>query len=279
LSIAVDFYHQNIFKHENAGYLQALMQETGLSKDTIVRFKIGLAGDSSLLTEHFKSMKVSVKDAIVSGLGVRTKEGVVDYFAFRTIFPLWRDGKPWFLTARRIAGATPDKHYEQGKYKHLRTNELVVLDQFVNEEIVESQNDLIITEGITDTCMAIEKGLPAIGVLGVSAFKQDWKKRLAGKNVFICFDNDEPGREGAKRIQALLKGSNIIRLPEEGMDLSDFFNKGHSVDEFNALLKSAEPDEKPIELGHLLDIEDPTYESKRVSVQIIIVDNSNAFRH
>ena len=278
LLFAVDFYNQNLLKSENQNFLQTFIMETGLSSETISRFKIGLAGGSNLLIEQLRNTKISLKDAIASGLVVRTKEGIVDYFSFRTIFPLWREGKPWFLTARRIHGVTPDKHYEQGKYKHLRTNEYIALDQFVNEEIVESQNDLIITEGITDTCMALQKGLPAIGVLGVAAFKQDWKKRLLGKNVYICFDNDEPGREGSKRIQSLLKGSKIIHLPEEGMDLSDFFNKGRSIEEFNALLKNAEPDEKPIELSHLLDIEDPKYDSKLVSVQIIIVGmNSNAF--
>ena len=60
--------------------------------------------------------------------------------------------------------------------------------------------------------------------------------------------------------------------------MSDFFNGGGTVEAFRKLMKSATPDEVPIELHHLLDIEDPKYDSKLVSVEVVVLGmNSNSF--
>ena len=43
-------------------------------------------------------------------------------------------------------------------------------------------------------------------------------------------------------------------------------------------MKSATPDEVPMDLHHLLDIEDPKYDSKLVSVEVVVLGmNSNSF--
>lgn len=279
LSLAVDFYHENFLKNENKHLLKSFVAETGLSDETIRQQKIGLATEPTLLFEFLKSKEIQARNMIASSLIVRTRTGMTDYFTYRTIFPLFRNGKPWFITARRIKGETPtDLPWEQGKYKHIKTSSLLSLNQFINEDILEATPELIITEGVTDTLMAIQMGLPAIGVLGASAFKESWGKKLEGKTVYICFDADDAGREGAKRTQSFLKGSKLIRLSEEGTDLSDFFNGGGTVDVFRKLMKTALPDELPIELHHLLDIEDPKYDSKLVSVDVVVLGmNSNSF--
>ena len=93
LSIAADFYHENFLKEENKHFLESFVAETGLSEETVRLQKIGLATEPTLLFEFLKGKEIQAREMIASSLVVRTKTGMTDYFTFRTIFPLFLQGK------------------------------------------------------------------------------------------------------------------------------------------------------------------------------------------
>lgn len=76
-----------------------------------------------------------------------------------------------------------------------------------------------------------------VGVPGEQTFKKDWISLFNGRNITVCFDNDEAGiRETSKRINDLVSnGSSIfaVNWPEEfkkGYDVNDFV-KEHAIAE------------------------------------------------
>lgn len=130
---------------------------------------------------------------------------------------------------------------------------------------------IVICEGELDRLLLLSKGIPAItSTHGAGTFKPEWIDKLQQiKNVYICFDNDEAGRNGAIRIAKELENRGkenvfIINLPEEvgpKGDITDYFIKlgGSADDLFNKYARKY-PEKidtsnfAPISLNELADI-------------------------
>ena len=108
--------------------------------------------------------------------------------------------------------------------------------------------NILITEGEWDMLAAAEAGIQGVatGTAGAGCFKPEWAASLRGKNVVICYDNDEAGRSGAQRVGGRLYGIatsvRIAMLPTDklGGDISDFLAE-HDVSEFRQVLNAAKP--------------------------------------
>lgn len=98
----------------------------------------------------------------------------------------------------------------------------------------EDERDTYLMAGFKDAAIARKNGLNAVTFThGEGSFPKLYKHSFKGKKVYICYDNDEGGREGAKRTATLLKEAGaypiIVDLSlvcaEEGEDIHDFFIK------------------------------------------------------
>jgi DNA primase len=81
---------------------------------------------------------------------------------------------------------------------------------------------------------------------GARAFRKEWAKEFEPiPNVYICFDNDEAGRNGALHVGRMIPQAKIVELPKEvgeGGDVTDFFVRlGRSREDFLKLLQKAKP--------------------------------------
>jgi len=100
---------------------------------------------------------------------------------------------------------------------------------------------VIITEGEFDTIKGHQEGIKNIvgTTLGAASFPDEWIKHIKDfKTIYICFDSDEMGQRGARKVAELLglqKCKNII-LPEK--DLNDYLLK-YTIKDFNVLFKTA----------------------------------------
>lgn len=102
------------------------------------------------------------------------------------------------------------------------------------ETLKESTDKLVICEGELDRLLLESKGISTItSTHGAMTFKQEWVDKISNyQNVYICFDNDEAGRNGAIRVAELVENkdrkTHVITLPEEvgeGGDITDYFIK------------------------------------------------------
>lgn len=115
------------------------------------------------------------------------------------------------------------------------------------ERVLAKPEQIIICEGEFDRLVLETQGFLAVtSTGGAGTFRTEWAEALREiPSVYLCFDNDEAGRQGAKRIAQLIPHARIVNLPDEvgdGGDVTDFFARlRKSREEFSTLLEAAQP--------------------------------------
>lgn len=108
---------------------------------------------------------------------------------------------------------------------------------------IKEGEPIFIPEGEKDVNTLIKKGYAAFSCGGAN----DWNKNVSefcnGAEVIILADNDDPGKKLAATIEKDLKGISksvkiIVPMPDTPKaDITDYFEAGHSKEEFEALIK------------------------------------------
>lgn len=114
-------------------------------------------------------------------------------------------------------------------------------------DILDHSDTVIITEGEMDAVIGRQHGLPTLShTAGASAWDERWNEEFEGKIVYVCYDCDDAGRRGARRVARSLelfaKQVHIIALPLKGNgdDLTNYFvDQGYDATEFYNLMKLA----------------------------------------
>jgi DNA primase catalytic core len=115
----------------------------------------------------------------------------------------------------------------------------------VNRQAVKRSQSIILTESIIDALTLYDQGFKnVVPVYGVNGLIDDhlslFHRRI--KEVYLCFDADEAGKQGAEAVALRLKekeiACHIITLPVKDVNL---FFKRHTPEEFETLLKQANP--------------------------------------
>lgn len=143
--------------------------------------------------------------------------------------------------------------------------------QLFGEEILEESETVIITEGEPDCIIGRQHDLPTIShTAGASAWDERWNERFEGKIVYICYDCDDAGRRGARRVARSLelfaKQIHVISLPLKGNgdDLTNYFvDQGYTASDFYTLMKTAS--ENANRTSHLAGLR--TQEPREVSLE------------
>ncbi len=108
-------------------------------------------------------------------------------------------------------------------------------------ERLKSNDKVIVCEGEFDQMILEKHGIAAVtSTAGAGTFKREWLDYFHGcQEIHICFDLDEAGKKGAKRVAQGLSAVNdakiyIASLPQElggGGDITDYFVKGYKIDD------------------------------------------------
>lgn len=115
------------------------------------------------------------------------------------------------------------------------------------ERVLAKPTQIIICEGEFDRLVLESQGYAAVtSTGGALTFRREWGPYFDPiPSIYVCFDNDDAGREGAQRVAEAIPRALIVRLPEEvgeGGDVTDFFVRlGRVRDEFERLLDAAQP--------------------------------------
>lgn len=111
-------------------------------------------------------------------------------------------------------------------------------------------DDVLLVAGEWDMLAALSAGFRCVatGTGGEGTWKPVWATAFKGKRVFVIYDVDAAGREGAAKVRTALKAAgvtvHVVELPlsgdndKDGKDLSDYLAL-HSADDLRTLL--AEP--------------------------------------
>lgn len=104
---------------------------------------------------------------------------------------------------------------------------------------IADYNKILITEGEKDCLVAWSKKIPAVtSTNGALTFKEEWSQYFDGKEVIVCFDNDETGGRGMAKVLELIPQAKLVFLPDRPgvKDISDYVSSGGDLEE---LLRTA----------------------------------------
>lgn len=151
------------------------------------------------------------------------------------------------------------------------------------------KDEIVLVEGEMDMLTSKCVGLNAMTVTsGAGVWKFEWNRLFTGKTVYICYDVDDKGRDGAYRVALSLyksaKAVYIVNLPLKspaGADITNYFvNDGYTLDDFEQLMKAtelfevhekpaAERDEKVYQI-HLSQASHKNYYYKQVEIDAMV---------
>jgi hypothetical protein len=109
-------------------------------------------------------------------------------------------------------------------------------------------DEILLCEGEMDFLMGRDKGFNSMTwTSGVASWQDKWNTLFEGKTVFICFDDDDAGRAGGRKVALKLTRAgakcHIIQLSIEnvkGGDLTDYFHSlGNTASDFRELMEES----------------------------------------
>lgn len=119
--------------------------------------------------------------------------------------------------------------------------------QIYGLDVLAKNDKIVITEGETDRLLLQQHGQPAVThTAGAMTFRPQWGPLFEGKEVWVCYDNDETGKKGAQKVRNILKNFaevHIMEIPltNKGADITDYLHKeGHSIEDFRVLMQECQ---------------------------------------
>lgn len=198
-------------------------------------------------------------------------------------------GKSWItIPVRDATGIVQfmklrqDPFVPSGGAKYMHTGGEAAI--FNTEVLKDKPDQLVICEGEFDCLVLRAFGIPAItSTAGARTFKEEWIEKLTSvRHLYICFDNDDAGVQGANelidKLSTALPSTSILQitLPHEvgeHGDITDYFKLPYADPEDlfeNAVLRSGP---KPIDVSTFEEI--TTKELAKVLDLTIKHDNEN----
>lgn len=115
---------------------------------------------------------------------------------------------------------------------------------------IERKEPVFIPEGEKDVNTLVKKGYAAFSCGGANDWNKNVSELCKDADVIVLADNDDPGKKLASTVVRDLKGTAksikiIIPMPEvPKADITDYFEAGHTVEEFENLIRNIGDTEK-----------------------------------
>jgi len=221
LNRVVSFYHKTFCEDPRA---REYLRSRGITDNAIFSdFTIGFSNGTLLNTIPDEG---DIREALKE-LGILNERGH-EMFYGSAVFPIFDENKDAVgIYGRRITDGETAHFYLPGPRRGV-----------FNYQAAKRSKSIILTESIIDALTLYNAGfkdvLPCYGVHGFTRDQLDLITRSQVKEVYICFDKDDAGKEGAEKIAAQLKEKNIepyiVQLPaiplptaEDKVDINTFF--------------------------------------------------------
>jgi DNA primase catalytic core len=252
LNRVVSFHHKTFCEDQRAA---EYLRSRGITDNSIFAdFKIGFSNGTLLNTIPDDG---DVRDALKE-IGILNSKGHEMFYGC-VVFPIFDENKDCVgLYGRRLVLSesegtqninSPNHLYLPGPRKGV-----------FNYQAAKRSKALILTESIIDALTLYSAGfkdvIPCYGVNGLTEDHLTLFARCQTKEVYLCFDRDDAGNQGAERIAGRLRDKGIdpyiVNLPSlesgEKTDINSFFSFDSAQDRlstadapliFERLLKEA----------------------------------------
>ena len=224
------FYHETFLSSPQA---QEYLKSRGITRPEIYgAFQIGYADGKLLSTLPREGGLVNA----LKKTGILNRYGK-ELFLNCVVVPLFDSGgNVAGMYGRKVRDGEVNHLYLPGKRQGI-----------ANRAAAASSEAIILTESIIDALSLYQNGYPNViplyGTNGLTECHLELFHTYRPKKIYLCLNNDIPGREAAARIGAALaeKGFNVgvVSLPEH-KDVNDYFQAGKTFDDFAGLLIESE---------------------------------------
>jgi len=218
LNRVISFYHKTFCEDPRA---REYLRSRGIADNAIFSdFTIGYSNGTLLNTIPDEGDII----AALKEIGILNEKGN-EFFYGCVVFPLFDENKDAVgLYGRRITDGETAHLYLPGPRCGV-----------FNFHAAKRSKSIILTESIIDAVTLYNAGfrdvIPCYGVNGFTPDHLDLITRSQVKEVYICFDKDDAGKEGAEKIAAQLKEKSIdqyiVQLPTlespDKVDINSFF--------------------------------------------------------
>ena len=199
---AIDFYHQRLMTHDDAGRARRYLRSRSYEKDAVQRFKIGYSPDGfDVLSRHLEEKKFARADITDAGLAFVNKTNrLQDAFRGRLMFPIYdARGDAAGFGGRSLDGVPPKYKNTQETPIYQKSRLLYGLN-WAKPEIV-ARGEVVICEGYTDVMAFALAGVPNIVATCGTALADEHFTMLKNfaRKVTLAYDADAAGRAAAER--------------------------------------------------------------------------------
>lgn len=96
-----------------------------------------------------------------------------------------------------------------------------------NADVLWETDSIVVCEGEIDCILLNQYGFPAITTTnGAGYWKPEWAQLFSHvKKIWLLYDNDDAGAQGAQKAQATLRRAKIAHLPAGIKDIGELFDK------------------------------------------------------
>lgn len=161
------------------------------------------------------------------------------------------------------------------------------------------KNEILLCEGEMDCLLANQIGYNAITTTGgANTWKRQWNADFRNKTVYICYDIDEAGNQGAKKVaEELLQVTDKVKIihlpivdPPDG-DITDYFVAlGHSREDLDEVIDrtpwyvapAGEPEYRPQihqgngEILHLSEASEARFINQQICTDVVVSGKDTA---
>lgn len=188
-------------------------------------------------TLNFNELKRrGITDEVITAFSISYSHSLPFAFKEGLIIPInYPDGKHFFNKYRRSYLNNDIKQ----KYAYDVGGRTALFGADKIRDLADREGPVVVTEGEMDALVLWSKNIPAVSSTGgAQSFQHDFVELLAGKKVYLCYDNDDAGAVGLVKTLELLPEAYVVFVPEVvGVkDISDFCSRGG---DFHALMQTA----------------------------------------
>ena len=269
---AASFFYSSI---KSAPKAVEYFKKRQLESQTVKMFWLGFAPDGwTILFEHLKSKGYTEGDIFDAGLVKRHESGrYYDTFRNRIMFPIFDAKKNIIGFGGRVM--------DDSKPKYLNSADSPIFSKSrnlygLNIALCSKKDFCILSEGYMDTIALIKSGHDnTVATLGTALTSQQ-AKLLSNyfKEVVICYDSDQAGRNATLRAITVLREQNIkISILDLKTEKDpDEYIKTYGKARFDAVLAARKTD-----MVYLMDYFGENYDLKKSDDKINYVSDVTAY--
>ena len=246
-SIASIYYHTQLADIKSEEYLNYL-KSRNINDEMISIFNIGCSNKntSPKLLDVLREKKFSAEAMKKAGLFINTKNGYVETFNSRVIFPIKNPNGEVIAFAGRVLEKNPKLRKFINSYDspiYYKSKNFYGLD--ITKDYIQKEKSVFLVEGQWDVVRLYQNNIKnVVGIGGTSLTDlQASLIKLYTSNIFILLDGDEAGVKAAIRSgYTLLKNSINAKIicPPNNYDPDDWLNTNDGLQELLSAKEDAE---------------------------------------